>query len=291
MDSMVDKNVLQDLIGQIKDHEEAFLKVIHERIGIVIRTHQTSDLMRTVAEACIKFKMSPFDYLVTIQSCPTHTDFLEHLVLGLTVGETYFFRDKRQMDLLEKNLIPRIISAKRKQNNLSLRIWSAACSSGEEIYTLAMMLCEMIPDIRDWRIDLLGTDINKKVLADCLAGRYSEWSMRAISDYHKQKYLVKEKNVYLLSDQIKRMAKFSYLNLHDNLYPAILNGTSAQDLILCRNVMIYFDSKQVELIMKKLNQSLVPGGFLLLGASDPVNIADTSFKFFHEDAAIYFEKV
>ena len=220
-------------------------------------------------------------------NAPDDSPVLEHLIAGITVGETYFFRDKNQMHVLQDTLLPQLINAKRLQNNLCLRIWSAGCASGEEIYTLGMMLLQLLPDISSWRIQLLGTDINTRSLQKAMAGDYSEWSMRSISPYFKQLYFTHKNNHYILSDTVRHLVRFSYLNLNDNTYPSLINGTNAQDLILCRNVLIYFDNDRISSLMKKLDNSLVYGGFLLLGASDPIMIEETDLIFHHEQGLLF----
>lgn len=267
----------------IQDCQQDIAHVIHHRLGIVIHPHQMPILAETIAEACHKFNHSPQDYLQLLRHCSSEADELKHLVAGVTIGETYFFRDKRQMQFLQEILFPRLIESKRAQGNLSLRIWSAGCATGEEIYTLAMMLEEMLPDIRNWTLSFLGTDINVEVLQKCLIGNYGEWSMRSISAYFKQKYFTKENQRYQLSEKIRNLVNFTYLNLNDNTYPSIINGTNAQDLILCRNVLIYFDTDNSANVMKKLQDSLVNGGYLMLGSSDPIQIKGTNLIFNHTE--------
>lgn len=287
---MIDNKPSPELLEKIKKNEDGFLEIIKARLGIVIRVHQTADLFRTITEACHKFSQTPDDYLRAIRSCPAHSPLIDHLITGITVGETYFFRDKKQISLLTNFLLPRIIEDKRQSGNLNIRIWSAACSTGEEIYTIAMILKDLIPDIKNWSIDLLGTDINKISLQKCRDGVYTAWSMRSIDEFHKMRHFKSDGKIYRLSSEIKQMARFIYLNLHDNAYPAAINGTVSQDLILCRNVMIYFDNLHITQIMQRLNACLNRDGYLLLGASDPVDIIDTSFSFCHEDGAIFFQK-
>jgi chemotaxis protein methyltransferase CheR len=263
-------------------NKNAYIELIKNRLGINIHQYQTSELQKTVQEACLKFSCTDEEYLHLLKVCSDQSPLLEHLVAGITIGETYFFRDKNQMELLRTSLLPEIIQAKRQQGNLSLRIWSAGSASGEEIYTLAIMLYELLPDIDAWTLSLLGTDLNPIVLKKALAGCYSQWSMRSIDPQIMQRYFTKIDNHYLLSTNIRNLVKFDYLNLNDDDYPSIFNGTNAQDLILCRNVLIYFDLEHIAKLMHKLSMSLVPGGYLLLGASDPVEIKTTNLIFHHQ---------
>lgn len=274
---------LQERINQLAP---AFERAIKDRLGLLIR-YQKKELEQTIIKACEIYQCSPEEYLESISHCAEDSPMLEHLVTGITIGETYFFRDKNQMKLLQELILPSIVERKRKANNLSLRIWSAGCATGEEIYTIAMLLFEMIPDLSSWSLNLLGTDINTVSLRKAMAGKYSEWSMRSISSYFKTKYFAKVNQKYNLSSLIRNQVKFDYLNLHEGVFPSILSGTNAQDLILCRNVLIYFDNEKIASLMQKLAKSLSEEGYLMLGASDPVDISKTNLIFHHKKGALF----
>lgn len=276
---------MTNLLDRIKNLEPAFIKLIHERFGLVTHINQARDLPKIIAEACTKFNFSPDEYLDKLKQCSSSSSLLADLVAEITVGESYFFRDKSQMQLLEKELLPKLIQ--QKQDTRILKIWSAGCSSGEEIYTIAMLLLKLIPNIEHWDLQLLGTDINLAALEKAMTGIYGQWSMRSIPETYLRNYFTAEKRTYVLSPAIRDMVRFKYLNLSDNSYPSIINGTYQVDLILCRNVLIYFENDLVVKIMKKLSQCLAEQAYLLLGASDPIIIADTNLVF-HHDGAIYF---
>lgn len=269
------------------DISSKFIPFIRDRLGIIIHSHQTNDLNKLIAEACKKFKCSAYDYLTMLKESPDHSPIIEHLILNITVGETYFFRDATQMNLLKDTVLPNLITRKRKENNHILRIWSAGSSSGEEIFTIAMLLCDILPDINAWTLNLLGTDINTMALKKALTGVYSEWSMRAIPERYKQRYFTIKDQKYTISPSIRDMVTFLYLNLNENIFPSLLNDTNAQDIIICRNVLIYFDQERGIDLMKKFRAALVPGGTLILGASDPVYTADTDFIFNYKQGAMF----
>ncbi|MFJ1267205.1 protein-glutamate O-methyltransferase CheR [Legionella lytica] len=276
---------MTNLIDSIKILEPAFIKLIHERFGLVTHINQARDLTRIIAETCTTFNFQPNEYLDKLKHCSSSSSLLADLVAAITVGESYFFRDKSQIRLLEKELLPNLIE--QKKDSRILKIWSAGCSSGEEIYTIAMLLLKLIPNIERWDLQLLGTDINVTALEKAMKGIYGQWSMRSIPEEYLQNHFTKAKRTYVLSPKIRDMVRFKYLNLCDNSYPSIVNGTYQIDLILCRNVLIYFENDLVVKIMKKLSQCLAEHSYLLLGASDPIIIADTHLVFHHE-GAIYF---
>ncbi len=264
-----------------------FISFIEHRLGIVIHSHQESDLINTIVEGCIKFNCNPYEYAAQLHSAQNNSPMLEHLVAGVTVGETYFYRDKHQMEALQDQLLPSLIQKKRAQNDLSLRIWSAGCSSGEEIYTIAMMLHELLPDLSKWNINLLGTDINERALQKAIKGEYGKWSMRSIPNYLRDKYFIHKDEKYTLIQAIRDLAKFDYLNLNEDSYPSILNGTNTHDLIICRNVLIYFEAKIITTIMQKLSACLITNGYLFLGSSDPIDIKSTNLKFDNHQALLF----
>lgn len=267
----------------MSDYEARYIELIRNRLGIIIHPHQNKELHKTIFKACEKFDCSAYEYLGMLENCAADSPLLEHLVAGITIGETYFFRDKNQMQLLQYKILPKIIAEKRASNNLCLRIWSAGCASGEEIYTISMMLHELLPDYNAWNIHLLGSDISTPALKKALRGHYKEWSMRSIEPHYKERYFIKHQGEYQIIESIKNQVTFFYLNLNEDSYPSIANGTNAQDLILCRNVLIYFDNERIAALMKRLSFSLVESGFLMLGASDPINIGETKLHL-HQNA-------
>lgn len=277
------------LLFAIQSFESVFIRFIRQHFGIVIHVHQVNELNKTILANCQKLNCGPEEYLQQLRTSTNKSALFDDLIAGITVGETYFFRDKRQMHLLEHILLPRLIQRKLEKNDLNLRIWSAACSTGEEIYTVAMLLNELIPHHEKWTFNLLASDINTRTLQEVKTAHFSQWSVRSMPAYYKSHYLTEDKRNYILSPEIRDLVRFEYINLNAPTYPSILNGTSGQDLILCRNVLIYFDRERITQVMKQLSNSLVEGGYLILGASDPILIDGVQLTF-HDEEAIYFSR-
>jgi len=185
------------------------------------------------------------------------------LLAELTVGESYFFRDEGQLSLLGGEILP---AWRAESSDTPRRIWSAGCASGEEPYTLAILLREL-----GWRspIALLGTDIALPRLDAARRGRYTKWALRGMDETRLARWFRRRGPHFLLDDEILRAAEFRQLNLASDAYPSIASATSDQDLILCRNVLIYFDLETVVSIAERLLRALRPTGWLVLGASDP----------------------
>lgn len=271
--------------------EEAFCRLIAQRTGILLQDHQLHNLRETVLKGSERFGYADSaQYLHELNISQGLTPPLEYLIAGVTVGESYFFRDNEQIELLRGKLLPELITAKRESGNLSFRIWSAGCSQGQEIYTIALLLLELIPDIDHWRIHLLGTDINNEVVAKAIRGRYSEWSFRATPPTIRERWFERVGNEYEIHSKIKHLVRFAYLNLTEDVYPSILSETNALDIILCRNVFIYLDRQVVQRSMANFADCLLERGMLLLGASDPVEFKHTRLELVLTGATSYFQK-
>ena len=272
--------------------EEALCRHIRGRTGIVIQDHQLDNLRETVSEICDKFGYANCEeFLDFLQQCEQYVPELEWLISRITVGETYFFRDQSQMDYLRRNWLPEIINRKREKGEKTLRIWSAGCSSGQELYSIAILLHKALPDMESWTLHLLGTDINTDGLSRAIRGEYAEWSFRATNeDIRRQHFIQKGDNQYKIKPQFRSMAKFSFLNLADDSYPSIMTETHAMDLILCRNVFIYFDGSMTINVLKKFTNCLAPEGRLLLGASDMMPTAVDGLEFSEWSGMFYYRR-
>ena len=182
----------------------------------------------------------------------------------LTVGESYFFRDSAQLELLAKEILPARVE--RYGPSRPLRIWSAGCASGEEPYTIAIMLRE-----QGWPhpLQILGTDVVRSRLAAAQRARYTRWALRGVSEERIARWFDRHGIYYDLAGTIRQCVEYRLLNLVVDDFATVERGAEGFDLVLCRNVMIYFDLPTVEQIAVRLLASLAPDGWLLLGASDP----------------------
>jgi len=188
----------------------------------------------------------------------------ETLASCLTIGETYFFREPKSFDALEKRILPGLIASRRGRDQ-RLRIWSAGCSTGEEPYSLAILLNQLLPDIRDWQITILATDINTRALAAARQGVYREWSFRGVPEWVRQRYFTTTAGgLFELQHAIRRMVTFSVLNLAEDSYPSLSNTTNAMDIIFCRNVLMYFAPKQQQQVIQGFRRSLLDDGWLVV---------------------------
>jgi chemotaxis protein methyltransferase CheR len=189
------------------------------------------------------------------------TEEWEELARLFTCGETFFFRDQGQFDLLHVRLLPELIA--QHHNDKILRLWSAGCASGEEVYSLAMLVDMLLPERDGWDILILGTDINSEAIAKARCGRYGQWSFRQIPAEMQQRYFHQEGNEWLLDERIRRMVTFRVANLVSEPFPDLDSKLHGMDLILCRNVFIYFSPSAVYAVTAKFAAALREGGYLL----------------------------
>ncbi len=194
----------------------------------------------------------------------------------LTVNETYFFREKRQLQAFREEILPELREKRRDVRRM--RVWSAGCSTGEEAYTIAMLISES-GLFEGWDIEVLGSDINRRVLQTARRGVYRRNSFRATSDYHLQKYFEPvPEGCYRVKDDVRRLVTFCYINLLD---PGRSGFLGRMDVIFCRNVLIYFDIPSRRKVVQGLYDALNDGGYLLLGHAESLMNITTAFTLRH----------
>jgi len=189
------------------------------------------------------------------------------MIRSLVIGETYFFRNKPHFDLLREQLLPALIEERFREKHPWLRIWSAGCATGEEAYSLAILVRELIPDPQRWAIFILGTDLNSESLRQARVGRYRRWSFRDTDPDLMSRYSTPHGDHLVVTEEIRKMVTFSILNLVDE--DSYGPGASAMDLVLCRNVTMYFGQETTRIVAKRLLSVVTPGGWLLVGPSEP----------------------
>ena len=188
------------------------------------------------------------------------------LACQLTTIESYFFRDEGQFALLRDVLLPERIACNRARANASgckpsLRLWSAGCSTGEEVYSLAICVRELLPDFDRWDVTIVGSDINERTLAKARQGGYSSWSFRSDLAGDRSKYFHYRDRTWQIDESLRRAVTFCYGNLVADLFPK--PPLAWMDVILCRNVFIYFEPSAIAAVARKFYQTLQPGGYLL----------------------------
>jgi chemotaxis protein methyltransferase CheR len=195
------------------------------------------------------------------------------LIDNLTTNETYFFRENAQLRAFAEEILPEL--RQTRADRKALRIWSAGCSTGEEPYTIAMLLLESGDWWRDWQVDILGSDINQRVLHTARKGVYKKNAHRATSPEMLAKYFIEENGDYRITDQVRELVSFSSVNLLDPFKTSLITN---MDIIFCRNVIIYFDKEAKKKVIDSFYQKLREGGYLLLGHSESLINLSNAFE-------------
>jgi chemotaxis protein methyltransferase CheR len=245
-----------------------YSQLVQERFGLFFPEKRRMELEIGVRRAFSASTCTDLDAYFALLCEPVKgAPELERLVNALTVGETYFFRDAGQFNALLAHVLPEIIERRRYVR--TLRIWSAGCASGEEPYSIAMALVDLLPDLKDWTVTILGTDINTQNLERARTGTYTEWAFREErARALRSRFFTQQGNLYALDPAIRRMVTFMQLNLASSHYPSFDNNTMYMDLILCRNVTIYFPEFVTREVVNRFYDSLSDYGWLVVGHSE-----------------------
>lgn len=217
------------------------------------------------------------DYYYLLRYSKNRDQELAQAIDLLTTNETYFFREESQLRTFVQEIIPETLVRREKEGSRRLRIWSAGCSTGEEPYTLAMLLLER-SELKGWSIDIIGTDISQRVLQVARRGVYGSSSFRATDAHYIRKYFEEFEGKFRIVDEVRRMVSISHLNLFDSARVSLLGQ---MDAIFCRNVIIYFDLEAKKKVIEHFAQRMYPGGFLLLGHSESLANVSTRFVLRH----------
>ena len=253
---------------------------IQTRLALSPSEYHQADIL-SIAEAMIAAgEVSDFDELLSLLAAqPVTTAIWQKLIAVVTVVETYFFRDLNQINALRYSVLPRLIAQRRAEGKLELRLWSAGCSTGEEAYTLAILLRELLPDYRQWNITILATDLNLNHLERAQSGVFRPWSFRAETPLEiRERWFTDEQMTYRIDRSLQAMVTFAPLNLASDDYPSFANGTLELDVILCRNVLIYFDNATTAAAIARFRRALRPQGWLVLGHSETAHVSQPDFS-------------
>ncbi len=263
----------------MNDEEFRLLRdLVYQHCGLHFTQESKYLLERRLGKRLHQHRLKSFkDYYYLLRYNKSRDEELTEVVNALTTNETYFFREEFQLKTFIQEIIPEIRARKEKTGDKKLRIWSAGCSSGEEPYTIAMLLLDE-PSLRDWKIEIIGTDISQHVLQAARRGVYGASAFRSTKPDFQRRFFSETDGKHRIADRVKDLVSISYLNLFDSPRVALLGK---MDAVFCRNVIIYFDQAAKKKVVESFYNRLVPEGYLLLGHSESLMNISTSFALKH----------
>lgn len=272
--------------------EETFRQLrsfIYEQTGIYFQDNKKYLLEGRLGKRLQVLGVPTFEeYFQRVKYSQQRHDELYHLYEAVTINETFFFRNEPQFEALEHVLVPDLVARKRSHGSTKIRVWSAASSSGEEAYTVAMIYLERLkPKYPDLEIEIIGTDINNAVIETARRGVYRDYSVRNIPKHYLEKYFCHEGQRYVLHEEVRRSVRFDHLNLMDRLK---IRQMQQFDIIFCCNVLIYFDQKSKTQVIASLYDSMMRGGYLFIGYAETLHGVTSAFKLINFPKTVAYKK-
>ena len=267
------------------DDIDGLIKLVDELCGLYLDQSKGYLIESRLENIATKYACRSYGELAKLARNGDRSGVRNEIVDAITTNETLFFRDHSPFDALRFKIVPEIIdqveSGKRPRK---LRIWSAACSTGQEPYSLAMTLCDVIPDVGAWDIRILGTDVSCAAIAKAESGTFSELELsRGVDAQQLSQFFVRDGEGWKITSKIRQMVQFKTRNL---LTP--FAEKSSYDVVLCRNVAIYFRKDQRDDLFRRIASTLVPDGFLFVGSAESLtNLATDYVAQTHCNCTVY----
>jgi chemotaxis protein methyltransferase CheR len=249
----------------------AFLqKYIYQASGIVLDSGKHYLIESRLMPIVYQEKLPSLDELCARLRSKSFPQLRQQVVEAMTTNETLFFRDASPFEALRNHIIPQL--KEKRATSRKLTFWSAAASSGQEAYSLAMMLLEM--GLGDWKIEILGTDLSEQILEKARLGKFMQLEVnRGLPAPYLVKYFRRAGLDWELKEEVRKMVRFQRFDLRQNM-----GGLGSFDVVFCRNVLIYFDVETKKQILKQIRSVLVRGGYLLLGGAETTLNLDDNFE-------------
>ncbi len=244
--------------------------LIAEKLGIVVAVHQEDRLRAALADlGALVSACDVGPVLAALAEGDVEGTVWQRIASHLTVGETCFFRHREWFSTIENEVLRSLIDERRRCGQRALRLWSAGCATGEEAYSLAIAIARLIPDLNDWNVLIKATDINPVAIRTARQAVYRPWALRETSlDTMNRFFAPQRDGLFAVDTRIKSMIELDILNLAGDRYPTPATGTVAMDLILCRNVIMYFAPEVQARVAGRLHDALGPGGWLAVSPAE-----------------------
>ena len=273
-------SVSDEVFKQLRDF-------IYEKSGIFIPDNKKYFIENRLGRRIQELNLKGYeDYLYNLRYNSDRCE-LQRLYDLITTNETFFFREPQHFEVFRDALLNQITAENAKTGRRDIKIWSAASSTGEEAYTLSIVLLEKV-ELGGFKKDIFASDISESVLASARAGIYGSYSIRNVPSAYLNKYFKNTDQQYSLSSSVKSMVKFSQINLVDEKDVRTIRGV---DVVFCRNVLIYFDDKAKQKVVSHLYDALRPGGYLFVGTSESLHNVTRAFRPVVINKVIIYQKV
>ncbi|AMD91529.1 CheR family methyltransferase [Desulfovibrio fairfieldensis] len=276
---------------QISDEEFLLLRdFIYLQCGIFIAENRKYLVENRLSNRIKELNLKSYnEYYNFLRFDANRRKELNKLFEVVTTNETSFFRNPPQLEVFQKSVLAETLEQCRKSGQKKLRIWSAGCSTGEEPYTLAIILHEVLKsDIRTWDIKITANDLSDAVLAAARRGVYNEYALRTTPKEIVSTYFGKEGNLYKVDPMLKRLISFGQINLSDKEQ---LRRVEKSQIVFCRNVIIYFDDEMKRKVINAFYDNLEPSGALLIGHSESLHNISRAFQLEHHKGTIVYRKL
>lgn len=262
-------------------------RLLYGKLGILFEEKKTYFLNKRVEKRIIHLGLGGIDdYLFHLGYCDPNGDEMQALANLVTTNETYMFREFEQLSAFADFCLPEVIAAKGKLGKKRLRIWCAGCSSGEEAYTLAIIVREVFPEARNWEIEITATDIDDNMLKLARTAIYGDRSVKGVPQEYSR-HLVATGSGFRVHPETARLVRVEKLNLNDRMQ---MNSMRGYDFIFCRNVLIYFDDDSRRRVLNHFYDSLIAGGYIFLGHAESVGRITSAFRLKRADGHLLYTK-
>jgi chemotaxis protein methyltransferase CheR len=281
----------ESIVKISKDSYETFRAIVLDWSGIDLGDDREFFVHTRLASFFKHSDMNDLDdVLANIKNNKLRATEREEIINAMTTNESFFFRDQRPFDIVQYSLLPEIIERKKESGDKTLKIWSAACSTGQEIYSLAMLIAESFPEIANWKIIFFATDINEEVIQYAKEGVYNQFEVgRGLGKKYLDRYFEKQEDgKWQIARKLVQQIEFKQFNLK-NSFSSI--PYDQFDIVFLRNVLIYFQKDLKEHILNSLYKLMAPTSYLFLGGSETIQNLDVELKLaFDKNGGTYFRK-
>ena len=290
MSSLFSKTISLGKELKINDEEFRLLRdFIYEHCGIYVADNRKYLLENRLANRLKHLSLKSFaEYHSYLQYDPGKRAELNRLFEVITTNETSFYRNPPQLKVFSEKILSKVVEDLRAKGDKRLRIWSAGCSTGEEPYTLSILIHELLKgELPTWNVKITANDLSERVLSSARKGVYSEYALRTTPKDVIGRYFDQEGDMFKVQAAVKQLCSYGQINLNDRMQ---LKRVERSQIVFCRNVIIYFDDDMKKRVINAFYDNLLPGGYLLIGHSESLHNITRAFKPIHYPGAIVYQK-